>query len=363
MDDVPATRASQPTATAALSSPRKEAVARPHFSRLPESSLHQSDSVKPAQALPQRTWFEEWEPSGDPQCDLSQEFRHSGWHRDRTRVYHALCRNGIGQNRLKSFCQCGVGAAVYAAKKGPEDYKIAAFRCHDRFCRPCERERYSRVLAKILPAIRGHKIRALTLTLRGVGLRLRESMKKIIECFRQLRRLDIWKNSVSGSIWVLEIKRNAKDRWHVHIHALLSGTYIEIGWLTQAWHAITQDSTRLWLELARTQKGIASYIGKYATKGFDADAMHDDDDLDEMIEALRGVRMVNTTGCFRKRVDDADANDWLKKDEWELVGTLGDLWVSAGRGDVTALKILAWLRIADPLTGVRPPPIFLEHDK
>lgn len=354
MDDAadPAARIPQPPSALSLRTPTSPGGGL-CFPCLPESSSHDLHPDQYPPAIRARA-FDEWEPSGDPQTDLSQEFIHSGWHRERTRIYHALKRTGKGTNRLRSFCTCGQGAMVYRATKGPEDFKVASLRCHDRFCKPCSRVRAAKVRAKTLAAIKGHKIRMLTLTLRARGEPLKAAIARMLDSFRQLRRLALWRDAVAGCVYVLEITRNNRDRWHVHIHALCTGTYIEVGWLSQAWHAITQDSSVVHVTLARSSMGVARYVAKYATKGIDTNEIADDDDLDEVMTALQGVRLVEATGCFRRRVDDDDAADYLRRDEWELVGSLSDVYALACGGDAAAVAIMTALGTRDPVTNERP---------
>jgi len=233
-------------------------------------------------------------------------------------------------------------------------YKAAAFRCHDRFCVPCERERSSRIRRDVLRAIGRRRIRMITLTVLAQGQGLRAAIKHALDSFKQLRRLKLWTRAVEGCIYVLEIKRNERTRWHVHIHALAAGSYIEVGWLSQAWHAITQDSQVVHVTLAHSPNGVAAYVAKYATKTISHDILTNDADLSEAITALHGVRMVNATGCFFNQVkDDADYVQ-LETADWEIVGTFSEVWAKAAGGDEAMRAVIAALRIRDPIDGTVP---------
>lgn len=330
------------------------------FSCLPESSSHH-----PPQPPVYKRYgnYETWEPSGDPQTDLSQEFRHTGWHDDRTRVYHALWSCSFGQRRLKAFCQCGMNAIVMRARKGDEQYKITSLRCKDRFCKVCSRERSARVKAKLLPAIGKKAVRMITLTLRaGTDDKLAPTVARLKEAFQQLRRLKIWTNAVDGEAHFLEATRGRNhDHWHVHYHVLAVGRYIEVGWLSQAWHAITRDSPIVHVTLARTLRGVAAYVGKYASKGLDVTTLRNPDLLQEAIAALRSARLWDSTGSLRKAMQEAEKDDYLRADEWEPVMPLWELYAAAARGDPSAKRIIFFLRVRDPETGDPPTWLTMEN--
>lgn len=338
------------------SSAAAAAAAPVDFSCLPESSSHDTDPDQCPSALRERA-FDSWEPTGRPQCDLSQEFRHTGWHHDRIRVYWALLKCNKGTNRLKAFCLCGTNAMVQKAKKGEEQYKITACRCHDRFCVPCSKERSYKVKAKLLPALGRKQVRMITLTLKSQpGQKLAELVKNLADSFRQLRRLKLWTDAVDGEAHFLEVTRGRDgDHWHVHYHVLAVGRYIEVGWLSQAWKAITRGSAVVHVTLARTVGGVASYVGKYASKGFDAATLKEPALLEEAILALQSVRLWDATGTLRKAMREAEELDYLRADEWEPLCSLADLYFAAVCGDEEARQIITWLHVKDPTTGDPPP--------
>lgn len=362
MNTTPQSSSFPPPAGVATGLPPEAVRPQPqsHFSCHSESSLHHphETTANPAlPPLPERRHFDEWEPSGDPMCDLSQEFRHSGWQQDRTKVYHALMATGKSNGRLKAFCQCGMNAIVMRSKIGPEDYKITALRCHDRFCKVCSREKSYRVLAKLLPAIGRQRVRMLTLTLKADSdAKLCVLVTKLIDSFRQLRRLKLWTDHVRGEAHFLEITRGQQhDHWHAHLHVLMIGEYIEVGWVGQAWHGITQTSTQVHITLAKSINGVAAYVGKYATKGFDATTLKDQALLQEAMIALQGKRMMDATGCVRKAMSQVEDTECLSPAEWEPVMSLGELFKAACGGNLTARRITTLLRVKDPTTGDYPP--------
>jgi hypothetical protein len=366
MDDapIPPTAALAPTAAASHAAavcvcnsgggPAAPVVS--YFSRQPESSLHRSQET-PVKSAWKRTGFDEWEPMGVPQEDLSQVFRHSGWREDRARVYTALFSSSKSHHRLKAFCQCGMNAMVHRSKKGPEDWKVTALKCHDRFCKPCLRDRASKIKSKLIPALGTRRVRMLTLTVKADSTdKLFDCVKKLQRSFTQLRRLDIWREAVDGCAYFLEVTRGANhDHWHAHFHVLMVGSYLEVGWLSQAWRGITRDSFICHITLCRSVKGVALYCGKYATKGFDITTLRSPDLLQEAIATLTHAKLWGATGTLRKAMREAQANDYLTAAEWEPVASLHELFKWANDGDSESIRILSLLRVRDPVTREFPP--------
>jgi len=179
----------------------------------------------------------------------------------------------------------------------PEFYRVRCFKCRNRFCHPCQRERCAIIQHNLnwLSKDSGRQLSILTLTLAHNDHALRPEIKRLTTAFRDLRRLLPWRRSVSAGAWTLEVKVGQDDRWHAHIHCLMENSYIEVGWITQAWKAVTGDSTQVHIKRIDAAGG-ARYITKYISKPLDKTVLENDARLQEFMLAMKGTRSCATFG-------------------------------------------------------------------
>ena len=281
----------------------------------------------------------EW--TGTTLASLSSIFRHSGWAPVRKRVYASLRRTMQPVNRIISFESCGDAIRVLVDKADPNHYKLAGNYCHDRWCTPCATERARVVARNILDLAGPNRLRFMTLTLRAKPVSLELRIRDLRSFFSRLRKTRLWKRSVKAGIACLEVKRYATvEAWHCHYHVLFEGRYIVREELAAAWKAITGDSDIVDVRLARDRQNVARYITKYVSKPLDMTYTRTDELLDEAVEALKGVRLVDTFGAWRGvRLTQVDGDA-----EWTDVGTLDGILIAAYEGNTWAARVVAALR-------------------
>lgn len=302
-----------------------------------------------------------FEVSGQADATLSQVFRHSGWARGRARVADSLQRTMQSVSRILSFAGCGDGAYVLKSNENPPRYRVAGSSCHDRFCQMCAQERSKAIALNCLQAIGTQRVRLVTLTLRQQHRPLSVSIDCLYQAFRKLQRLKPWRQRVKAGVGFLElIYKEQTSLWNVHLHLLVTGTFIPKRDLSKWWLSVTGDSMIVNIKLPGGPEGVVSYVTKYASKPLNASYLYDQAALDEAVVALKGRRMCTTFGGWRGvlLVDHPD------EEAWENLGSLDDWIRRAADGDEEAATILRQInatradvvirtRQAEP----RPPPL------
>lgn len=279
-------------------------------------------------------------------------WRHSGWARHRSLLYDALHRCDVTDRRTESFRNCGTGAWVFESATSPGEYVIRGDRCHDRFCQPCATER-SRVIGHNLSeAIGSQLFRFVTLTLRSVEPDLSGDLDRLYVGFRRLRRSRLWRDNVTASAAFAEIKWIARtNHWHVHLHLIVMGRYVDKAALSNAWMIATGDSYIVDIRLPRHSANVVRYVVKYASKPLDSSYINIPDRLDEAITALKGRRLCLTTGAWRG----LPLTQSPEPGEWTPIANLDSLVRRARHGDVDALRIIAYLEDHNPWTSIPTP--------
>lgn len=278
-------------------------------------------------------------------------FRHSGWSRSRALVRASLVRVRVSDRRIDRFDRCGSDAWVLEARDTPGLYAVASNHCRDRFCQPCAAERANRIARNLREALGQHPLRFVTLTLRTAGEPLAESLDRLYRSFGRLRRTKLWRTTVDGGAACLEIKWQVESqRWHPHLHLLVTGKYLPQKALSAAWLRASGDSYIVDVRLVRNADSVSSYVAKYATKPLNSSFIAIPNRLDEAVLALRGRRMVLTFGAWSRLnlLAITDATDWI------VVAPLWRLITQAEEGDLNARLILARLRERTPCTPRAP---------
>lgn len=259
-------------------------------------------------------------------------FRHSGWAVRRRQTHQCLNRIGASSSRLDRFCNCGSGCCVEVNDTSGQ-VRLAANYCRDRLCVPCGRSRSARVTNALIKESKGRTVRFATFTLRHSVTPLADQIDRLYRSFAAMKRRSWWRARCTGGAAVLEIKLGREGLWHVHLHTLLIGRFMEQKQLASEWHAVTGDSYIVDIRKVDTGANAIRYCASYVGKPVDAGIYESPDKLDETARALHGRRVINTWGCWAKLELDADEDEG---GNWIVVGRLSRLLRDAASGDRAA---------------------------
>lgn len=297
--------------------------------------------------------------------ELELDFRHRGGRRRRGIIAAAMFAAGYPFNRQDRFNNCGGAARVYEHARTGE-FKTRAFYCHDRWCEKCSQAKTLLMGDNLLRHIAPLGVAALhvVLTTRHNFKPLTEQVSRIVECFTNLRTVDIWQHAVAGGAYFIQTHvAEADGAWHVHLH-IIAQVFTDAGsprWLDSlqlslAWHEATGDSTNVHVSRIHNAEAAAREVTRYAAKPCDGNSTDDPEKLAEMMVALRSRRLCATFGSWRKfRLSEKPPID--PAEIWLDHGSLVDLIWRARRGEEWANRILdlLWAR-TEPKRG--PPGLF-----
>lgn len=284
-----------------------------------------------------------------PASEIEESFRHSGWSEARKRVRVALAASGAGEGRLERFDKCGSDCVVEVSADGSR-HRVRACFCGDRFCTPCAVSRAYRARLALLRLAKNQRLRFITLTLKASDEPLTAVMLRLRKSFQKLRRSGLWRKSVNrGAAFVEMTRGRAGKHWHVHLHAIIGGSYMRKESLSEAWKWATGDSYIVDIRAVDNEADVLKYVTKYAAKGFDPSILEDRDRLVEAMIALRGSRMMMTFGAWYNRDGEDGAEE---KVEWVRVDRLDAIISRARRGEAWAIGVCTALRYRPILESV-----------
>lgn len=286
-----------------------------------------------------------------PASATETAFRHRCWLPSRTRVRAALAAAHVPAARLDRFDNCGADCIIEVSDDGA-DYRVRACFCGDRFCTPCSRARARVVQENLERWCDGQRVRFVTLTMQHTDEPLARQIDRLLQSFVRLRACKCWSDNVTGGAYVVEIKLDAKrERYHVHLHALVIGSYVSQHELSKAWKRSSRGSYIVHVRAVDDQRHGARYVAKYATKAWDSSVDQVPDCLLECVLALRGRRMLGTFGIWRNRGLERQVDD---QREWRRVGRLDQVAVAAGRCEPWAVGLFRALGLRVDASGREP---------
>lgn len=325
----------------------------PH-SRLPSSHLD-TPEINPHPALHPSDWGENAETD-----DAAITFRHSGWLRQRRLVRTALLDTGVKPRPLARFDRCGSDPWVVVDESDPQHLAIHSNHCHSRWCTPCSRERAHRIIGNLHPTLERGDVRFLTLTLKHSRTPLSSQIDRIYDSFRKLRRAAFWKDAVDGGCAILETVHSQTTKlWHVHLHCLIHGTWIDDEAVKAEWWRITGDSFIVDIRECANADHAAHYVTKYITKPVPNSVINKPAQLCEMISAYAGRRLVLTWGAWRG----VRLSVPLDETAWKSIAPLPVLYQRRDAGNAEAYLILTRLEALlpeAPIIAGRDPPTPLD---
>jgi len=320
--------------------PRRESAAPLPSYRLDALETTQQESQRPSLLGQNGAPDPVTEPTPECELEVGIIFRHSGWQSRRNCVDDAIGGLDESQKRLDRFRSCGRNCWVLRCVGEPGLYRVSCDKCKDRFCDPCARERANHVASCVGEFAEGKELRLITLTLRKSDRTLSEDVDFLYRSFTRLRRRKLWSRGQRGGVYFIEIKRRrGDDGWHVHLHVLAEGTFINKQSLSKTWHEITGDSFIVDVKFCESGVDAARYVAKYASKGVHGSCYHDADVLRTALRALKGRRLVGKFGNWRELSFDQEPLEG----EWFGVDSLRRLLLRRDNGDAEATMIIASL--------------------
>lgn len=225
------------------------------------------------------------------------------------------------QKRAQRLGWCGHTARLFVNADG--GVGIYPHRCRDRLCPSCGAHRAHRLRERTEAILaRADSVRFVTLTLRHSAEPLAAKIRQIRAAFTRLRRGGFWRKSVRGGVYGLEVKRNPTTRhWHVHLHCLVDGVYMDQATLSREWEKASEGSPIVDIRAVHSRKQAVRYIASYVTKGSSV-AGWEPAEILEFADAMRGQRLLQSFGNLHGIPVDINESD----EEPSAAVCVLDLW-------------------------------------
>jgi hypothetical protein len=281
-------------------------------------------------------------PPPVPLTPAEESFRHGGWATRRAKMLAGMEAAGYSEGRLERFKCCGSLATV-EQEKSTGELRVRASYCKDRWCRPCGNARVRLIADNLRKKLDGSRHLHIVLTKKHKAEPLAGQVTELYKRFSKLRKKKLWKNAVDGGATFLQCHVSEADGlWHVHLHTIARGKWLDARELSAAWLKVTGDSDNVHVSAINDDDAVVREVTRYAAKPVDGDTTDDPDALAELMRALTGRHLCFTWGRWRGwKLTEMPPDDRSKV--WVVLGRLDELAVRAKAGEEHAKKVIELL--------------------
>lgn len=196
---------------------------------------------------------------------------------------------------FENFQRCGRDK-VWSICLECERTKELPYHCNLKWCPFCNwriANRRRQLLEKITKGMTG--VKHVVLTQRNFATLSKAKIQQSRKNLLALRRQKIF-GKVSGGCASLEFTNESRG-WHMHWHMLIASPFIDAKELSIQWGRLVDQEFAIVKVMDVTEKSYVQEVCKYVAKGSELAKMPSED-IFQLIEACRGVRMFTVFGKF-----------------------------------------------------------------
>ena len=204
-----------------------------------------------------------------------------------------------GQRREEALLHCRT-RAWFVRNREDGSIRVASNACRLRWCPICAESRQNYIRHQVQEWFQtARHPKFLTLTIKHSQQDLISQIDKIYDCWRKMRKNPFFSKNCTGGIWFFQICRNSqRAEWHPHIHAIITGNYMNYRLLREIWLEYTGDSHIVDIKVIRDPKIIGEYVARYAARPLKLAGIPFKEGIEAMT-ALYGRRIAGSWGTGR----------------------------------------------------------------
>ena len=288
----------------------------------------------------------------------------------REMVVDELKRKGY-QRKADNFDKCGEANAISECSNcgHPRSIPIG---CGLRICPSCRIRANSMLVRKYEDIVSHiHRPKHMTLTVKNVSYFNKSLISELRDCFNKLVRRKGRKNNrkvgykIRGGLYSIEVKKvDGTDGWNLHIHVLLSSSYIKQSKLSDEWYEITKESSLFSaspvvdIREVKGERGLQEVLTYVSKEG----EIEEVEDLVRYEEVMHNTRQIQPFGTLY----DKNPNEWscsCKKcgcEDFDFLGVVRGVVIEFCRVDISyfaqVLTSLDTMEISSSSDSPNPPP-------
>lgn len=243
-----------------------------------------------------------------------------------TRILYRHFDTTEARNHEEALLACRT-RAWFVRNRLDGSVRVAANSCRLRWCPICSRARSNYIRHQVAEWFdTADYPKFLTVTIKHSQNSLTDQINKIYDAFRKLRKDPFVKKYCTGGVWFFQICWNPKrHEWHPHIHAIITGQYMDYRTLRGIWLKLTGNSDILDIKVVKDPKTVGSYVARYAARPCQLSNLPTRQGIEAMI-SMWGRRLAGSWGTgrgitFRPRKI-PDPENWEYLGSWTIIHEL-----------------------------------------
>lgn len=242
--------------------------------------------------------------------------------------------------------------AWFVRHKDTGEVRVSSDTCGLRWCPPCSHAREVRAAAAVANWIPQQQYpKFLTLTIKHSALPVVDQIDQLYAAFRRFRKMKWFSDRCTGGIWFFQIKLSeTDDRWHPHLHCIVTGKYLPLRKLSAEWLKATSDSYVLDIRMVKDHKNAANEVARYCARPVRLSRLSVLARA-EMVDAFHGRRLCGTWGTGR--TVSFSAKPVYVRDDWQTLASWFSVKLTEDR-DPTARAIMRAYTTGIPLDNYQP---------
>ncbi len=252
---------------------------------------------------------------------------------------------------LSRFHACRTDA-WFMRNKITGEVQVSADTCGLRWCPSCSHVKEVRAAAAVAAWIPLQQYpKFLTLTMKHSDHTVVEQITELYDAFRRFRKLKWFSDRCTGGIWFFQIKlSDTDDRWHPHLHCIVTGKYLPLRKLSTEWLKVTSDSFVVDVQMVKDHKNAANEVARYCARPVSLSRLSVPTRA-VLIDAFHGRRLHGTWGTGRAMSFSAESE--YVRDDWQTLGSWSSVQLTMDQ-DPIARKIMWAYRTRIPLDNYEP---------
>lgn len=203
----------------------------------------------------------------------------------------------LDSTQFWNFSRCGK-EDIYRTCRGCSAVQTFSYRCNLKWCPRCQ-QRLGLIRRNLIRlwAKRITQPKHLVLTQRNFPTLTRKKIRTLTKHLARLRRAKCFRQ-VKGGCASIEVT-NEGAGWHLHAHLLLDVRWLDMAEISKKWGRLVEQEFAIVKIKDVREADYLQEICKYVVEGSEL-AKWQPDQINEFVQAVRGLRMFNSFGSLRE---------------------------------------------------------------
>ena len=231
--------------------------------------------------------------------------------------------------------------AWFLRNKTTGEVRVSSMTCKLRWCPPCAQAKQIWIQKQVADWILEQQYpKFLTLTLQHTDLPVVDQVRTLYDAFRRFRKMKWFADRCTGGVWFFQLKLSeTDDKWHPHLHCIVTGRYLPLRKLSKEWEKASSGSYVVDVQMVKDHQNAANEVARYCSRPVRlAHLSHGH--RAEVLDAFHSRRLCGTWGTGRT-ISLSPKPDYVKED-WHTLGSWTSIHIRLDHDPAARQIVKAW---------------------